>query len=396
MNRAGAKLRVLHVVDTLEVSGSQATLLYLIERTRPELSYSVCCVRHAGATASRFADLGVPLTALGKGPGREWQLWLPITRLCRRIRPDIVHTHNWGAVDGILGARLAGVPALVHTEHGNRGDLLAGGRRRRLGRRLASHLVDRIVVVSDELHRSMRSDLAVRAAKLHVIRNGVDAELFRPPPERDVLRRRLGFAADDLLVGTTGRLEEVKNQQLLIEAAARLVPKHPRLRVVLVGDGGRRAALEELRDRLGLERRVVFAGARDDVPAWLGVLDVFALPSHAEGTSVALLEAMAVGLPVVATRVGGSPDLVEDGACGRLTPPGDVDALAQALDGLLASPELRREYGTAARARACERHTVERTVAAYRTLYESLVLRSFGVAGEAPTSSPSTGRTEEG
>jgi glycosyltransferase involved in cell wall biosynthesis len=261
---------------------------------------------------------------------------------------------------------------LVHTEHGNRGDLLAGGRRRRLGRRLASLLVDRIVIVSDDLHRSMRSDLAVRAAKLRVIRNGVDAELFRPPPERDVLRRRLGFAADDLLVGTTGRLEEVKNQQLLIEAAARLVPKYPRLRIVLVGDGGRRAALEELRGRLGLERRVVFAGACDDVPAWLGVLDVFALPSHAEGTSVALLEAMAVGLPVVATRVGGSPDLVEDGACGRLTPPGDADALARALDGLLASPQLRREYGGAARARACERHTVERTVADYRTLYESL------------------------
>jgi glycosyltransferase involved in cell wall biosynthesis len=217
-------------------------------------------------------------------------------------------------------------------------------------------LADRVIVNADALRPR-----GAAGARTHVIPSGVDTELFRPRPEaRGELRARLGIANANPatpVIGTVGRLEARKGTALLLEAAAQLVKKGlSELRVVVVGDGPLRDELSALAARLGITERVHMLGNRSDVAEVLVALDVFVLPSHSEGMSNALLEAMATGLPVVATAVGGNPEVVSAETTGVLVPPDNAMALADAVLRLVASPGLRAQLGAAARGQVQERH----------------------------------------
>jgi len=261
---------------------------------------------------------------------------------------------------------------VIHGEHGREvTDPHGVGPRRNRLRRLLAPLVDRFVTVSFDLRRWLIEIVGLPEWKILTIHNGVDTTRFSDNGW-EAGRRALGLAREAVAVGTVGRLDPVKDQMSLLNAFASVADGPPPRILMIVGDGPCRASLETRACRPDLAGRVRFFGERGDVPVLLRGLNVFVLPSIAEGISNTLLEAMATGLPVVATRTGGNPELIEDGMTGTLVPVGDPDAMAGAIEAYVRDPHLRARHGQAARRRAVERFDLGRMVEGYRDLYLSL------------------------
>jgi glycosyltransferase involved in cell wall biosynthesis len=216
-------------------------------------------------------------------------------------------------------------------------------------------------------------DIGLAARKVRLVRNGVDADRFRPRQERERLRRERGYAPEDQLVAAVGRLDPVKNYPLLVASFGTVVRQHPRARLLFVGAGPDRDAIEREIERRQLGRVVHLAGHREDVEDWLAAADVFVHPSLSEGMNNAALEAMAAGVPVVATRVGGLPEVVVDGVTGRLCAPGDEAGLAAAIAFYCEDTRTRAEHGRAGRARVVAEFTPQAMIAAYVELYEGML-----------------------
>lgn len=371
---------IIHVIYRLAVGGLENGLVNLINRM-PAGRY-----RHAIVSLTEVSDFRRRITrpdveciALHKRPGHDpgmlWRLW----RLFRQRRPMIVHSRNLAALDAQLPAWLAGVPVRIHGEHGRDvHDLDGTSRRYQWLRRGYRPLIHRYVPLSRELAEYLRGPVGVPEARIRLICNGVDTERFRPAATREAVLPP-GFAASDsLVIGTVGRLEAVKDQLTLVQAFAELVRREAegaRLRLVLVGEGSLRAPIEALLAETGLAPQVWLAGAREDVPALMAAMDLFVLPSLAEGISNTILEAMACGLPVVATRVGGNAELVREGLTGRLVERDAPAALAAALAGYVHDPQMRRDHGVAARQRIEAEFSLEGMVARYGDLYDELTGR---------------------
>ena len=328
-------------------------------------SVGVTCLLGEGPLADELRAAGHRVTVVPT-PGlrtnvRPTQLagWLSTER------PDVVHVHSGAWLKGVRAARLAGVRRVVFTEHGLNDvepwyNLVL--------KRCGGWLTDCVVAVSDPLREYLVGRVGIPASKVVVIPNGVDAARFRPGVSAGELRARFGIGAAPL-VGHVARLAPVKNQPLLVDAFARVRERVPDARLVIVGDGPERPTIEaQIRGR-GLSDVVHLAGELRDVPAILREFDVFALPSRAEGTSMSVLEAMASGVPVVASAVGGTPALVDQGRCGVLVPPNDPDALAAALADLLLASERRRELARLARARIEAEYDEAAVARRYEGLY---------------------------
>jgi glycosyltransferase involved in cell wall biosynthesis len=315
--------------------------------------------------AEAFEACGVPVKVVEQ---HGLDLGLP-RRLARALRADragLVHAHNFGRFFYAgPAARLARAPAL-YTEHSN---TRRDERALWLTQRRLSRWAGVVAAVSSQVRRGLVADQGLPAEKVWVVPNGIDPEPYAAAAvEREAVRAELGLPAEALVVGSVARLAPIKNQELLLAALA----LRPEAWLVLAGDGPRRSALEALAGELGVASRVRFLGLRRDVPRVLAACDLFSLSSHSEGLPIAVLEAMAAGLPVVATRVGGLPDAVTDGRTGRLTPPGDAAALAAAWGELLA-PERRRALGQAGQAVLRERFSLAAMVAAYDGIYRQLL-----------------------
>lgn len=359
---------VLYLITDLNVGGAERVLLEVVRRLdRRRFQPAVCSLAPPGAMAREFGELGVPVYGLGMAGFRHLFRAGMLFALLRRQRFDIVHTHLFHAnVLGRVVARLAGVPVVVSTTH------VAEPRCwHLLLERWTASLVDRVVAVSEGVRRYMVERAHIPAGKIVVMRNGVDPGRFRL--RRGGFRRREGIASDCLLVTTVGRLHAQKGLGCLLQAARSLTLPHPEVRFLVVGEGPERRQLLRLRDRLGLGDRVRFLGFRADVPQILADSDVFALPSLWEGLSIALLEAMAAGLPVVATDVEGVAEVVTDGETGLVVPPGDADALTAALSRLLGDPSLRRRLAQAGHQRVVRHFGWEKVVSDTMDLYERLL-----------------------
>ena len=370
-----ARSHVVHVIDSLAVGGTENGLVNLVGALAEEFRHTIVVMTASGPLAGRLPR-GVELVTLNKRPGLDFGAVLRLARLLRRLEPDIVHSRNWGAFDAVAAAALARVPAVLHGEHGREASDPEGlnSRRNRL-RRWAAPFTSSFVTVSRDLARWLIGTVGVPAAKVVTIHNGVDTRRFGEE-DRVAARRALGLAADTLVVGTVGRLDPVKNQGALLDAYAGLARMDARHALVVVGDGPCRAALEARAAHADLAGRIRLVGERNDVARLLAGFDVFALPSIAEGVSNTVLEAMATGLPVVATRTGGNPELVDDGVTGRLVPVGDQPALTDALSAYLVDAHLRQLHGKAGRQRALDEFSLERMVSRYRQLYRAVSVGS--------------------
>lgn len=358
----------MHVLHSIGVGGTENGVVNLINRLGGEFRHSIVSMTTRGALAARLA-VPVEVHALEKRRGLDLAASARLALLLRRLRPHVVHSRNWGAFDAIPAARLAQVPTLIHGEHGwEASDPTGRNPRRNRLRRLLAPLVWKYTTVSRDLERWLVGTVGLPAHKIVTIVNGVDAALFAEG-SRGAGRAALGLTEEHVVIGTVGRLNPVKDQATLLEAFARLADRRRELALLIIGDGPSAAALRERADRPDLAGRVHFLGRRDDVPLLLRGLDVFTLPSLNEGISNTILEAMACGLPVVATRAGGNPELIEDAVTGRLVPVGDPSALAQALDAYAGDPHLRALHGKAARERAVGEFGLDRMVERYRRLY---------------------------
>jgi sugar transferase (PEP-CTERM/EpsH1 system associated) len=231
------------------------------------------------------------------------------------------------------------------------------------------------VCVSHDLRRWLVEDVRIAASKVVTVHNGVELTRFTGAA-REAARSALGLGVSDVLIGTVGRLDPVKDQATLLRAFGRLVPRHADARLIVVGDGPLRAQLDQLINSLGLRARARLLGERRDIPAILAALDVFVLPSIAEGISNTILEAMASGLPIVATRVGGNSELIDPDSTGALVPVGHAETLAAAIERYVDDAHLREVHGKRARARARERFSLERMSHDYGALYKRVLHHS--------------------
>jgi sugar transferase (PEP-CTERM/EpsH1 system associated) len=371
-------LRIMHVFDRLDVGGTEKAVMKLVRGLEPELfEHSICTLRGASAAADEWAA-GVPVLHAGQ-EGEEFQFNVPrLVRVMRTVRPAIVHSRNWGGIEAVVAARFAGVPVVVHSEHGYELEMRSG---LPLHRRLLRHAVYRMASAVGAVTNELRDYHARQAwwdpQAVNVLYNGIDGEEFRPQPQvRDAVRRRLAIPMDALVVGWVGRMVPLKDLTTLLKAAEALVPEAPNLRVILVGSGPELSRLQDyVTHSPQLSGRVVFPGTVDCVADLLNAMDIFVLPTLMEGMSNTLLEALAVGLPVVATRVGGNPEVVADGVCGYLFTPQDVPGLVSQLRTLLREPRLRSEFGRAARERALRQFSLEGMLRRYRDLYLDLAMR---------------------
>jgi glycosyltransferase involved in cell wall biosynthesis len=369
-----APLRVTYVIDKLHLAGAQVHLEHLVRGLdRRRFEPRVCCLIRGGPVADRIRACGTPVEVLGIGRIYGPRALRALPALVRALRGSaIVHTYLVSAnVYGTLAARLAGVRAVVTSRRDT--GFSRNWRLRLLEESLVNPRVDRVVAVCPAVAREARRERGLRPERVVTIPNGVDAAAFDPALHpRAPARERLGLSADEAVLGVVAHLSPVKGHADLLEAMARVVSVRPDTKLLVVGDGVLRPQLGDLARSLGLAGRVVFAGARPDVASVMAALDVVVVPSHTEGLSNALLEAMAMARPVIATAVGGNPDVVEHDASGLLVPPRDPSALAAAALRLLERPDEARRLGEAARRRVLAEFSLGRMVAGHEACYRSL------------------------
>ena len=374
------RLRVTYLIDKLHRAGAQSHLGALVPSLdREAFEAEVVCLLAGGEVAEELRGRGVPVAVLGLGRLYAPRAIAGAWRLARRLREarvDVLHTYLVSAnIFGTLAGRLAGVGAVVTSRRDT--GFSRNPRLRLVEEWLVNPRVDRVVANAPAVEEALRRERGLRREQVVPIPNGVDLERFDPARHpraeaRARAAREWGLAGDETVIGAIGSLTPVKGHDDLLEAAALVTARHPRTRVVLVGDGPRRPALEAQALRLGLRDRVVFAGVRGDVAPLLASFDVVALPSHTEGLSNVLLEAMAMARPVVATAVGGNPDVLRDGATGRLVPAREPAALAASLLDLIEDGERARAMGREARHDVGLRFGRERMVERYEALYRGL------------------------
>ena len=369
-------IRIMHVVDSLGKGGLENGLVNLIERLDGHrFEHVVCAVRGLGPNADRLPLERVTVVSLNDRGSASRVQTPDLVRAIRRARPHIVHSRNWAAIEGVVAARVARNCAVVHSEHGTETDVAAREPWRRIWfRRVAFELADRVFSVSSQLRDLHARRTGFPPRRIAVIHNGVDRTRFRPDPEvRYRVRRELRLLENEFCIGCVANLLPVKDHITLLKSLTEWAPANGSWRLLLIGEGTERARLEAfVGERPDWEQRVSFLGSSSRVPELLQAMDVFVLPSLAEGICNSLLEAMASGVCVVATCVGGNPEVVADGESGLLFPVGDADVLRDQLSRLQAQPSLRTQLGNGAIQRVREKFSLEAMVRAYEDLYVGL------------------------
>jgi len=361
-------MRILHIIESLEFGGAEKVVISLANSMAGEHEMAICCVKTIGALGPEV-DQRINVLCLNKGEGNDYLLPFKLARIIRKNVYDVVHTHEWGVfLEGGLAAFLAGTPVLIHTAHGpytaypdTPGSRVKISLRHWL-ERLISRCFHRIAAVSDSIREYIVREIKIDSRTVVTVHNGI-------PVEDGLPDRKTG--ADDVEFITVGRLAEIKNHQLMLRAFHEALKSGTRARLVIVGDGPERARIEDYRRVNGLENKVTLLGFRADVGELLRKADIFILTSRYEGISVALLEAMRAGLPVIATRVGGVPETVHDGKTGLLVEPDDLPGLVNAMLRLSESAELRRALGRRGHDFLVEEFSLATMSARYGKLYSS-------------------------
>jgi glycosyltransferase involved in cell wall biosynthesis len=362
--------RVVHVVLSLGPGGTERLVIEICKRL-PAVESAVCCLDEAGAWADELQSRSIDVVALKRQPGFHPSLGYRIAAVARRHRASVLHCHHYSPfVYGQIAALVRPAMRVVFTEHGRLTD--AGpSRRRRIVNPVLGRLTPDIYAVSAALRLHMLAE-GFPADRVSVIHNGIDPGSVPTAIDREQARRALEIPSDAFVVGTVARFDPVKDLATLVDAFLDLRRALPRAMLVLIGDGAERAALEQRVRAAGAERAVHFTGYRGDVRALLPALDVYANSSVTEGISLTILEAMAAALPVVATRVGGNPEVVIDGHTGALVPSRGRAAMATALRGLAAMNHGRAGLGAAARRRVTQYFTIDRMVDDYHRIYRGV------------------------
>ena len=374
---------MLHLIETSGIGGAERVLLDLVRNLDSRRWRSVVVVPDVGWLPDELTERGIEVVELRERRSFDIAFLSRLVALARRVGADIVHSHMFGsAVRAGIVARMCGIPALG-TIHGAV-DFQPTERWRALKVAIVRNGLRELVFVSEPLRQACLSSMGLDESLTCVISNGVDTNQFTPL-ERSSLRSELGISDDAFVIGSAGRLQPVKGFDILIEAAAILKSAFSGYRFVIIGEGdpNHTRELVALRDRLKLTNDVVFAGYRSDVAGAMRAFDTYALTSRSEGFSLSTIEAMASGIPVVATRCGGPEQILDDGVSGLLVENGSPEAVAQAIDRLRLDSTQRTRLARAAREVVEAHYTVQAQVRAYEELYEQLLSqRSSAKAAE--------------
>jgi glycosyltransferase involved in cell wall biosynthesis len=365
------RIKLLQMLTNFHIGGTErqvANLALGIDSSRFDLH--LACLRHSGELLAELETLRVPRSEFRIGrlysPKTIWQG----IRLAHYVRRNLIQiVHSYANVFTVPVARMAGASIVVASIR-NTVDLLTPMQRRL--QKLVCRLADCILVNADAIRENL-IEQGYDRSKIVVIRNGITMEKFREARRGAVIREELGFPASARLVGVFSRLNRMKGIEYFLDAARVVAERFPDVCFLVVGDGAIKGELEEQARRLGLAQRIVFTGFRSDVPDLLMEAAISVLPSLSEGTSNTLLESMAAGIPVVATRVGGNPEVIEDGVSGLLVPPRDSTALAAVIGRLLEDEELALGLGQAGIRRVAELFSIEGSIDQTEHLYQRLV-----------------------
>ena len=370
---------VVHVVKQLDAGGAGSGLLSLITHMPPErYRHAIVCLEEDAGYQAHLRERGIDIFNLRKGQGTDMAHHVRMFRTLRALQPRLVHTRGLDGLQGQLVAALAGVRLRVHGEYGREADDAYGERLKyQLARRALRPLIGHFIAVSAELERWLIEQVGAEPARVSQISHGVDSVQFHPRLGPPAAVGPQGFMHDNaFVIGSVGRMDDVKNHTTLVEAFLRLIasphPAHQRLRLMIVGEGPMRSECQAMLERAGAAHRAWLPGERADIAQLLRAMDLFVLPSLAAGGSNAILEAMATGLPVVASDVGGNTELVHSGFTGILVPPMSPDLLAAAIADYCRIPEMGARHGARARSQVIARHSLPAMARSYLAVYDSL------------------------
>ena len=370
-------IKIAHLLNDLGAAGKELGVLKLIDHLDGDEFQSNLVILNK-VKYNQFDSLEkYRIISLNQPPGNHPLLPLKLAKIFRREKFDIVHTHSWGTLlEGVLGAKLASVKAIVHGEHGT----FPQKKIHLYLQRIFWGMSDQVLSVSDELAKKLASATGYPYPKIRTILNGVDNSKFYPSAElRQIFRDKFGFSKDQFIVGTVGRFNKVKNVPMIVRGLSPLVKSGLQIDVAHVGGGihtdtlGK--SLMDLAESLDVAAHVHLLGLQTEMNMIYNGFDVFTLTSFSEGCSNVIQEAMMVGKPVVATRVGGNPELVQDGVTGFLVESDDHEGWAEAIRKLQTNPRLVKEMGENAREFALKNFSLDVMVQAYADVYRTVLKR---------------------
>lgn len=364
---AGPKKTILHIVISFETGGLERFVLDLIRLSADHFNHRVVCLERLGELVTSGGLVNI--TSLDMKPGLQFKSIVGLCSIVKANQIDLIHTHNekalfYGAIAGLL----SGVP-VVHTKHGKNPITL----RARLRNNLLARLCKKIIAVSRDAALQCIEEEHISANKVMVILNGVDIDAFATRMDAQLCRSSLGIDDGVPIIGIVARLAEVKDHSTLFQACKILSDNRIDFRLLVIGDGPLKSKLVKLADSLGLENTIIFTGTRHDIPDLLNTMDIFVLSSISEGISLTLIEAMSCYLPIVATNVGGNPEVIIDGETGFLVPSQNAEALADKLMLLMKMPDVRRRMGEAGRDRAVKLFSMQKAVMNYEKCYRQFI-----------------------
>jgi sugar transferase (PEP-CTERM/EpsH1 system associated) len=369
------KIKLAHIVLNLNTGGLERLVLDIVEKTSQPFQPIIICLKENGDLSNNIEKLGIKVLNLNKNDRFDPKSIYKLYNLLKKEKISIVHTHNFAAsLYGSLSARIAGIPVVIHTEHGTH---LYPQFRRRFIRKIISILIDKTVSVSDQIKQTLISQDHISKNRIMTILNGVDINKYSHKCDTEIKNKRKELNIDEKIkvIGIVARLSAEKDHENLLQAFSIVTKDIQYVNLIIIGDGILRDELEKKSKKLGLEDKVFFLGLRQDIPELLSIMDLFVLSSIREGIPLTILEAMVAGLPIVATSVGGIPEVIINEETGILVPSKNPTALANAIVRILSDSSLAQRMGSKGNERIKETFSIQRTIAEYERLYRECLIK---------------------
>ena len=371
------KGNIVYIINSLGLGGTENLVFQMSQAFQKDYNISVICLDDLGIWAEQLREKGIPVHCFWRQPGMDLSIAGKIAKFCRQYAIHIIHAHQctpwfYGALSRVICPH----PKLLFEEHGRHYPERYSWKKNLINKTLIQNLTHKIVAVSRDVAKRLEAYEGISPSRIRVIYNGVRSPILISNAQRKKLRENIGLSENDFVIGSVGRLDPIKNYPLLLKALAEAKQKNGSLKALLVGSGPDLSTLQELAETLHLKEDVIFPGYRKDATELLQCMDLFILCSFSEGTSMALLEAMASGIPAVVTEVGGNPELITNNQNGWVVRSEDQKALTGAILEAFNNPEKRRMMAEKSRVLFQTSFEFDAMLSSYSQLYQALLLQN--------------------
>jgi len=369
-------MKILHLIDTFGVGGMENVLTNLINKMNmSNYHHFICCYNADDNLIQRLSRTDTDITILNKRKGNDLTIPFKIAKICNRKQIDIIHARGWTMyAEGLLASKISpSVKKFIYGFHGKTfEDVLKKKRRRIFMQWLLAKFTDQIVTLTEEMRDDYASSFHINKKKITIINNGIDIQKFSKKIDKSKIRNKFGISPEEIVLGCVARLDPVKDLISLLKGYKIAQKCKPNISLIIVGNGPCMEQIKKYANKFKFKNKIVFTGMRNDIPKLLKLMDIYVQTSLYEGMSNTILEAMAAGLPVIATSVGGNNEIVINKKTGILIPPKNLEALSKAIICLYVDPEKRKEYGKHGHLRVKHSFSMEKMVTSYQDLYDNL------------------------